>query len=265
MNEHRKMNYLKQNIKHLRRTNELTQGGLAEKLGIKRALIGSYEEGRATPKIIVLQKIATLFGNTIDELINHDLRKNFKISKDISGRGLRILPIVVGEDNREKISIVPVKAAAGYLNGFADPEYVQNLPNFDMPLPELSAEKSYRIFQIQGDSMLPIPSGAYIFCVYEEDWNFIKDGQPYIVISNEEGIVYKRLYNKIDESGQLLLKSDNEIYEKYSVDINDVSEIWKALGYLSFDLPEEGNSDIRNLSSMVMGIRKDLDVIKNNK
>lgn len=259
------MNYLKQNIKYLRRINELTQDKLAEKLNIKRALIGSYEEGRATPKIPVLQKMAGLFAHSIDELINQDLRKGFKINKDIKGSNLRVLPIVVGEDNREKVSVVPVKAAAGYLNGYSDPEYVENLPNFDMPLPELSAERTYRVFQIDGDSMLPIPSGSYIFCEYEDDWNFVKDGRTYVVISNEEGVVYKRLYNRIEEAGEFLLKSDNEVYDEYSVSVNEISEVWKALGYLSFDLPEEGETDIKNLSNMMLGIKKDLDELKKTK
>ena len=66
------MNYLSGNIKYLRRVSQLTQSGLADKLQIKRSLVGAYEEGRATPKIAVLQQLATAFQLTLDQLIGRD-------------------------------------------------------------------------------------------------------------------------------------------------------------------------------------------------
>ena len=71
---------------------------------------------------ILLQNISHFFKVRIDDLLERDLSQVEKTkSKDIEGNDLRILPIVVNEEQEEKISLVPVKAAAGYLDGFSDP------------------------------------------------------------------------------------------------------------------------------------------------
>lgn len=231
----KKMSYLVQNIKYLRRKEALTQQQFADLLQIKRSLVGAYEEGRAQPKMTVMQSLCAHFGLSLDQLINSDLEKSKPAELLLEKSPLRILPIVVGPDNRERIPIVPVKASAGYLNGLADPEFIGSLPVFAMPIPELSAERTYRVFQIKGDSMLPVPSGAYIFCEFVEQVRDIKNGQACIVITRDEGLVYKRVYQQ-QVSGQLLLVSDNKEYEPYLLEEESLLEIWAARGVLSFDL-----------------------------
>lgn len=256
------MNFLNQNIRHLRKENKFTQDEMALKLGVKRPMIGSYEENRAVPKVAVMQKISSLFNVGIDELINTDLSKGFSSVNKAKGSNLRVLSTIVDENNIERISVVPVKASAGYLNGYADPEFVGTLPTFSMPIPELSNERTYRVFQIKGDSMLPIPSGAYIFCEYVLDWADVKDGKPHVLITTDEGVVYKRIYDQIEEKGNLLLKSDNPEYQPYEVSTESILEVWKALGYLSFDLPETSNLNMQNLSNMMLIMQKEIADLK---
>lgn len=258
------MNYLNQNIKYLRKKFNLTQDELSVNLGVKRSLIGSYEEARAIPRIVVMQKLSQFFSVSIDELINNDLSKGFLSIKKAKGAQLRVLSTVVKEDNNEMVLLVPVKALAGYLNGYADPEYIDTLPRFSMPFPELSRERTYRVFQIKGDSMLPVPSGSYIFCEYLRDWTEIKDGKTYVVVTAEEGVVYKRVYNQIIEKKNLLLKSDNEIYNPFEVSVKSVNEIWKALGYLSFELPDGSVANLQNLSSIMKEMQKEIASLKRN-
>ncbi len=248
------MVFLTQNIKYLRKQNGWTQQKLADELEIKRALIGAYEEGRATPKLAVLQEIAVLFHVSVDDLIGVDLEKG--TSSTEMGKDIHVLPIVVNEQNEELIPIVPVKASAGYLNGFADPEFIESLPRFEMPIPELSKEQTYRVFQIKGDSMLPVLPGSYAFCEYVEDFNDLKDGQTYILITMDEGLVYKRIYRQ--DNNQLLLKSDNIEYEPYSVSVSSVLEIWKARGILSFDLPSQEQTSISQLSTQIKELRNEI-------
>ena len=255
------MIYLQENIRFLRKQKGMTQGQLADELGIKRSLIGAYEEGRAVPKLLIIQQISLFFGLSIDQLLTIDLSKEeIKPAKN----NLKVLATVVDTNNNERICIVPIKASAGYLNGLANPEYVAELSHFAMPVGELSGEKTYRVFQIKGDSMLPVPSGAYIFCDYVEAVNGIRNGKPYIVITSDEGIVYKRVFNHVDEDGTLLLKSDNEEYEPYTIDIQDVLEIWQAIGFLTFDLPEPSKLDIDQLSSMVLKMKDEIKQLKQN-
>ena len=233
------MSYLNKNIKYLRKRKGLTQSELAERLGLKRAQIGSYEEFRAEPKIESIQKIAYLFSCSLDALINQDLSKSSEEPNvDVEGRTLRILPIVIDQEDHEQISVIPVSARAGYTHGYADPEYIRDLPKFNLPLPELYPDRSYRLFQIEGDSMLPIPDGSYVICEYVEDWMSLKDGQSHILVTKSQGIVYKRVWKEPKEF-RLLLRSDNIFYYPYHLHIEELVEVWKSLAYLSFDLPDQ--------------------------
>jgi phage repressor protein C with HTH and peptisase S24 domain len=169
---------------------------------------------------------------------------------------------LVDNKNTEQISVVPIKAAAGYLNGHADSEYLEELPYFCLPLNEISTNKSYRVFQIRGDSMLPVNSGSYIIAEYLENWKNLKDDKCYILITKDEGIVYKRIKNKIFESNEIILNSDNPDYTAYSVDINSVFEIWRAIGFITFSLPNQDDLTFDKLSSLVIQLREDVNKIK---
>lgn len=250
------MNYLAQNIKYLRRKHQLTQQRLADQVAVKRALIGSYEEGRATPKIQVMQQLAQLFKLSLDELIGTDLEKTPSSLLPKSNGPGQILSVVVTPDNEERIPIVPVKAAAGYLSGYADPQYVGELPHFYMPIPELSRNRTYRVFQLNGDSMLPVAPGAYVFCEYLVDLDELKEGQTYVLITRDEGLVYKRVY--IKENNELLLKSDNPEYEAYRIPISSVLELWRAKGVLSFELPLPEFPGTAHISTVLSEMKEEI-------
>ncbi|MFB6343332.1 S24 family peptidase [Saccharicrinis sp. FJH62] len=257
--------FLGSNIKHLRKIRNLTQDQFADKMAVKRSLIGSYEEGRAVPKLAVLRSIALYFDVSIDNLVNRDLSleentDNLAHTPDIGGKGLRVLTTIVDRDNKEQITLVPVKASAGYTRGYTDPDFIETLPKFNLPLPELQNERTYRAFQIKGDSMEPIPSGAYIICEYLQNWKEIKDGRTYILLTYDDGIVYKRVY--MQDNSTLLLKSDNPEYDPYTMPLNTVMEVWKALGYICFSLPEPDDTSLRKLTSMVYKMQDELEKLK---
>lgn len=263
------VSFFAQNLKYLRKLKGYTQGDFAQKIGINRPKIGSYEEGRAEPKLETLQNISHFFKVKIDDLLEKDLSKSKRIStKDIEGNNLRILPIIVDDNQNEKISLVPIKAAAGYLNGYSDPEYVEDLPTFNLPFSQLG-QGTHRAFQIKGDSMLPIESESYILGQYLENWNWIKDGECYIIVSKEEGVVYKRVVNALNQEEKrfLELHSDNKNYEPYTVAVEEILEVWRALGFISFNLPEKNASQlsVEQLSSVVLQLKNEVDQLKNQK
>ncbi|HLF65553.1 MAG TPA: LexA family transcriptional regulator [Saprospiraceae bacterium] len=260
------MSYLSSNLRHLRRQNTLTQSDLAQKLGIKRSLLGAYEEQRAEPKIATIQKMAYLFKLPLETFINHDMTKRQATAHiDTSGQTLRVLPIVTTPDNTERITLVPATAEAGYADAYADPEFIESLPSFSLPLPELYQDATYRLFQIHGDSMLPITPRSYIITSYVQNWNDIKDGQCYIIVTRNRGVVYKRVWNHLRDRESLLLKSDNTIYSPYELEATELLEAWKAVGSISFALPEMHTStpaDIRGLSDVVARLCDEVEGLK---
>lgn len=265
------MSFIASNIKFLRKQKGLTQEELSKKIGVNRSMIGSYEEGRARPKLASIQLMAHYFKIGVDELVNLDLGVSAKSQKanehhlDVKGSSLRVLSTLVDKENEEFITVVPVKAAAGYLSGYSDPDFVENLPRFALPLPELSAGRTYRVFQINGNSMEPVAHGSYIICDYVQNWQEIKSGKTYILITKDEGVVYKRVYNRMEEKSELILKSDNPEYEPYTISSDKIIEVWKALGFISFSIPEPDEVSLHKLSNMVSEIKKDVEKLKNKK
>ncbi|KIC90410.1 XRE family transcriptional regulator [Flavihumibacter sp. ZG627] len=212
------MSYAGKNLKYLRKLRGWTQEDFATRLKIKRSLLGAYEEERAEPRLEVLELVSDLFKVSLDELFLKDLgeTKGSYIAKRRAQK-LATEPTV--------IQFVPVKAAAGYLNGFADPEFIDELNTFTLPM---LAPGQYRAFEILGDSMLPTPSGSIIVGEKVEDLEAVKTSNTYIVVSRQEGIVYKRLMKNPRSKQKLTLVSDNPVYQPYQVEASDIVEVWQA-------------------------------------
>ncbi|QXP58386.1 XRE family transcriptional regulator [Olleya sp. HaHaR_3_96] len=218
------MNYISKNIKHLRSLKKLSQEGIAEELQVTRSRIGSYEENRSAPTIDFLIAFSDYFKIPIDILLRNDLTK----AKDFSFIELNnqrvLFPITVDDDNENLIEVVPVKTSAGYLAGYDDPEYIEQLQKIKLPF--LPTGK-HRAFPIKGDSMLPMKDGAFVIGRFVEDRSEIKSGRTYVLVTLNDGMVYKRVYNNIALNDSLLLVSDNKVYNDYSVPISEVLEIWE--------------------------------------
>jgi len=260
------MQFISENIKYLRKKKQLTQDELALKIGVKRSMIGSYEESRAIPKLSLLQALAHYFEISLNDLLDKDLRStntNKEQSEvDLQGNNLRVLSTIVDKENKELMTLVPAKASAGYLNGYADVEFVESLTAFSLPLPEISHDRTYRIFQIKGDSMEPLSTGTYIICRYLDNWYNVKDGKTYVVLTKDDGIVYKRLYNRLEETKTLEMISDNPIYTPYSVRIENVLEVWQAIGLISFQLPDSEVPSLFKLNTMFTELKSEIDTLK---
>ena len=238
------MNFGK-NIKLLRKRKGRTQSDIAEFLKMKRSTLSGYENGVAQPNIESLIAFSEYFNISIDTLIKINLLKLSEsqlseIEKGydvfVSGGMLRVLATTVNSKNEENIELVPEKAKAGYTRGFADTEYIKELPTFNLPF--LSKEKKYRTFQINGDSMLPIPDKSWVTAEYILDWKNIKNGDACMVLTLNEGIVFKIVENNIKKNKSLKLYSLNPIYKPYDLNINEIKEIWKFTNFISKEIPE---------------------------
>jgi len=257
------MSNIASNLKFLRKKKGLTQQQFADALEIKRASVGAYEEDRAEPKYELLRKIAQFYDLTMDELANDVIDEKWRPQPKSNASNLRVLSVTVDGNERENIELVPVKASAGYLNGYGDPEYVAELPKFSLPM---FNQGTYRAFEIKGDSMLPLPSGSIIIGEYIENWHDIKPSQTYVVVSREDGVVYKRIAYKFKEDKGLKLVSDNKTYEPYWVSTEDVIEVWKAKAFISTELPEPSpEPTMETLTSMMAQMQKTIKSVVNNK
>ena len=255
------MSVLGNNIRFLRKNKGLTQEELAKGIGVKRSVIGTYEEGRAEPRLDTLKTLSIYFKLTIDELLNSNLDVQIKPAGNIHGTDLRVLTVTVDVNNDELINLIPEKAAAGYLAGYSDPEYVDEMPRFSLQFPELNRSKTHRIFQSNGDSMLPITSGAYLICEYLQNWDFAKNGELIICASLGEGLVFKRFVEINRNKGVLAMSSDNKSFSGIEIELSDVQEIWTVKGICTFDLGNISHEEIEydSIKAELKEINKKLD------
>ena len=225
------MSYAGKNLKYIRKQREWTQEEMANQLQIKRSLVGAYEEERAEPRLEVQEAICALFNISLEEFLFQDLSLKGNEGSE-SGSGMsyldrrRSMKIDKSSSSAPIVPFVPVKAAAGYLAGYADPEFLDELNTFTLPM---LAPGDYRAFEIIGDSMLPTPSGSVIVGEKVDSIKDVKNSNTYIVVSNSDGVVYKRIITNDDNKNKLTLLSDNPLYEPYQVNSEDIVEVWKAV------------------------------------
>ena len=260
--------YFNSNIKFLRKRKGRTQDDVAVALNLKRSTLSGYENGVAQPGIEILVSFSRYFNMSIDTLIKIDISKlsesqlgELERGYDayIKGSNLRVLTTTVSPDNLENIEMVPEKAKAGYTTGYADPEFIEELPRFRFPF--LSGKRKYRTFQLKGDSMYPIPDGSWVTGEFVQDWREIISGRAYVVFTINDGIVFKVVENNLKTDGKLILYSLNPVYEPYEVHVNEVREIWKFVNYISSELPEPVLPE-KQLIQTVASMKNDLERIK---
>jgi phage repressor protein C with HTH and peptisase S24 domain len=145
--------------------------------------------------------------------------------------GREVLAVTVDVTGTEQVELVTQKAAAGYLSGYQDPEFVRELPKIQLPV--LPRNCTVRAFEIRGDSMLPIRPGSIVFGRFVESLAHIKNGNACILVTQQDGIVFKRVFHDTEHPHNLLLVSDNTRYAPYRLPYAEVREVWEALGVYS--------------------------------
>jgi transcriptional regulator with XRE-family HTH domain len=240
-----------QNLKYLRKLRGWTQEEFANKLKIKRSLLGAYEEERAEPRIEVLELIGNIFKLSLDELLLKDL-------SDAKGNYIAKRRAHKMESMGNEIHMVPIKAAAGYLAGYADPEFIDELNTFTLPM---LAPGNYRAFEIIGDSMLPTPSGSVIVGEKLEKLDDVKTNNTYIVVSRQEGIVYKRIMKNNRSKSKWTLISDNPSYQPYNVEAEDIIEVWQAQLVMTKANTQQ-RWDVNQLAGLVNNLQEQVTTLK---
>jgi transcriptional regulator with XRE-family HTH domain len=256
------------NLKLLRKRKGRTQDDVAVVTGIKRPTLSGYENSGVFPSVDALIMLSDYLKVSIDTLLRIDLTKlsEFQLSElergndvFIRGTNLRVLATTVNSHDEENIELVQEKAKAGYATGYADPEFISELPKFNLPF--LSKNKKYRTFQINGDSMLPIPHGSWITAEFVQDWHTISSGKPYIILTISDGVVFKIADNLIQDENKLRLYSLNSLYEPYDASVQDIKEVWRFINFISTDIPEP-EAGGHHLSRTVYELKHEMEIMK---
>lgn len=251
------MSLFSDNIRSLRMKKKISQEKLAQSLLITRGRYVKYEDGTSEAPYEILKKIAHYYHISIDLLLSVDVRK---IPMDdllkLEDNRL-VLPITVDKEGENFIEVVTQKVKAGYLNGYADPEYIESLQQISLPF--LGSGK-YRGFPVEGDSMPPHEDGSIIIGRYIEKLGEVMDGKTYILITKSEGMVYKRL-NK-NKKNVLVVESDNNFYPAYEVKASDILEIWEYRCSIGRSDKKQELSPTDSVRDMFLELKREISEVK---
>ncbi len=274
------------NLSFLRKNKGLTQAEVATALGLKRNTFSNYETTHSEPDLNTLEKIASFFDISMDELISIDLSKGGlvelkggnddknddrdKINGGVAGGNVtaavrQYLPpieedlpvsvvgstlypyrrfqapkiITIDSQGEENIIYVPVKARAGYMLGYGDPQFIQSLSAYRLPG---YTNGTYRIFEVEGHSMFPTLQDADRVIARWADISEVRDDRVYVLVTRTQGVLIKRLINRHHE-GKIIVKSDNNHAGEFPtivMDVDEVAEIWYVVERWTRQLPGPG-------------------------
>ncbi|MBK0368273.1 XRE family transcriptional regulator [Flavobacterium agrisoli] len=247
------MSLFSDNIRALRVRAKISQEKLAEELGITRGRYVKYEDGTSEAPYDILKKMALYYHISIDLLLTVDVRKiHLEDLLKLENNRL-LLPIQIDVAGENVIEVVTEKAKAGYLTGFADPDYIESLQQISLPF--LGSGK-YRGFPVEGDSMPPHEKGSIIVGRYVEKLGDVRDGKTYILITKNHGMVYKRL-NK-NKKNSLVLESDNSFYPNYEVKFSEILEIWEFQCSIGRTDRKNELSELGELKGLVLELKREV-------
>lgn len=235
---------------------------MANILDITRATLAGYENGKHAPPSSFLQKVSTNFDVSIDKLIFDDIEKditqqNIAVKTD---NQVRVLAITVNEKQRENIEFIPIKAIAGYAQNFENTDFMGELSRFTFPKLK---EGTYRAFEIQGSSMLPIKEGDVIIGRYVEQREQIRSNKRYIILLREEGLLFKRVIIEKSVKNNVILLSDNPDFQPFTVCLEDILEVWEMAAFVGYGDNVQDNTDL--LMQKMNNIEQSINQVINNK
>lgn len=224
-------------FKQVREDNGFTQADFADKLGIKKST-ADIERGRTKLSGRIVTELLRQFSINPLWLFGESNQKYLQVSKgDVS-------PKIISLDSaeNENIMLVNVKAAAGYPHNLQDVDWYQQLPAFDIPLPEYR-NATHRGFQIEGDSMLPnFRPGEWVLGKAMPTIEEANNNRVYVVVLYDSVLVKK--LQKLPDLSKVLLISLNEEYLPIEVNVNDIQELWQVNSKLTFNLDSPSESGL---------------------
>lgn len=238
-------------FKEVREEHNLTQADFARLLGIKNST-ADIERGKTKLSGKVIAELLKQFGINPLWLFGESRQKHLQLTKgDVSPK-----VVSVNSAENENIVLVNVKAAAGYPHNVQDVDWYQQLPAFDIPLPEYR-NATYRGFQIEGDSMLPnLNPGEWVLGKAVSSLEEASNNRIYVVVLYDSVLVKK--LQKLPDPSKILLVSLNEEYVPIEINVSDIQELWQVNSKLTFNL------EAPSQSSLLKQLHQSMEELKND-
>lgn len=286
----RKVIFFSNNLKILRKAKGLTQGGLAEMIGVKANTISNYESGSSAPDIVMIEKIVKILDVDAHSLLYENLltKTTAKGNKEnvpenvpefvpkpklhIKGTNKETYldepTVTIASDSvtarPSDVTIIPmvtVSSAAG--DGAYNDGYIEKKGEIALPA-KLLKPGMHECINISGDSMAPtLQDGGYLVqrLLDRSEWVNIRTDYVYTVTDRDGVTRTKRLRNRLREQGFIVLTSDNPdkaTYPNKNLREDQIHNVWEVEWYLSAKMPNIHAT----YYDQVQTLRDDVDDIK---
>lgn len=231
----------KSRLNLLRETLSLSQNEFASQIGVTQGALSQLESGKSHLSLETLQKISSTFDVNCNWLVNGTgtIFNEQKTKKHAL--------ITVDFDNNVTIPLINEEAKAGYLKNYGDGEYIKTLDTYKIPGYE---KGNFRLFEIEGDSMVPtLHPREIVVAEFVDVWDKIGHGKL-CVLMTDKGIVAKRVYLLDEDPKHFILKSDNPDFKTFSVPVDKVNEIWEVKAKITSIFTDVNNVNSEKIKSM---------------
>ena len=85
-----------------------------------------------------------------------------------------------------------------------------------------------------------------------------------MVVTANDGMTYKRIYDRVEEKGALLLSPDNTSYQSYHVPISEVLELWEFTCSINTQEYDERDLKLSSIIQMFNDLKVELETFVKN-
>ena len=247
-----------QRFKKVREKENMTQAEFADVIGINNST-ADIERGKTKITGKIVAELLRQFNINPLWLYGYSNHMTLQAGGNTSPK-----VITMNSEERENILMVPIKASAGYAANVQDTDWYQELPIFNIPLPQYQ-DASYRAFQVRGDSMVPaLAQGEWVLAKAVESTSYANNERIHVVVSDDT-VVVKKL-KKTERPDVVNLISLNRDYPVIEMDVMEIKELWEVNSKLSFDVDaHENNDSLITLKQGLDSLRQEISALKNSK
>lgn len=262
------MSTVSENIKYLRKLKGYTQEQFAERIGIKRSLVGAYEEARANPKEIYLDSMAEVLGVEVEHLLHENLKE--KGRKLGAGMILKLNPsLPEAEPKSERSMENQVMESAtdledGAITGaqmdlfgsavrVVEEPLEQKMEAVSVPARSTSSAKGWKeesqavsntdfLKLIEG--LLSTQEGYRLFMQPDDiplngtsvvgkrlhGVESVLNDHLYIIVTRDDQVLFRRAFNQLAIKGTLILSSDFPEKPTIELKADMIKEVYQYLG-----------------------------------
>ncbi|HEY7772563.1 MAG TPA: LexA family transcriptional regulator [Marinagarivorans sp.] len=254
-------------ITSLRTQLGLSQKEFAEHIGITQGALSQLESGKSTLSLQTITRISQVFNIDCNWLVLGDSKSLQSDTGPIHNSSMLSTDPSYNDAKRKwlsELNLIPLiaeEAHAGYIKQCGDEDYLETLEVYRIPGFESG---NYRMFEIEGDSMVPtIHPREIVVTELVSNWDAIENGALSVIIA-DDGIVAKRVYRYDEDASSFLLKSDNPDYKTYSLKCSEVKEIWQIKAKITNVLSNDSHVSaerFKSIESDIMELKEQLSKI----